>query len=155
MLFNYGDDQNNNINLCCQYTTIINGVSNRNNQLNDSYYCDIINYADNVTFSFDHACSNNIVIFGQNNTICLDNCENINIIVLGEYNNIYINDSLNIVISMGNDNYIKVKKDDKRISNLNTKLVNFDELLQFHINNDTYFLYGTIKRRYDAYGKFF
>ena len=155
ILFNYGDSQYNDINLWCQDTTIINGISNRNNRLNDSFRNDIINYANNVTFSFNWVYDNNIVIFGQNNTICLDNCNNINIIVLGKYNNIYINDSLNIVISMGDNNYIKVKKGDKRISGLNSKLVNSDELLQLSINNDNYYLYGTIKRRYDTYGKFF
>ena len=155
LLFNYGEDQKDDINLVCVDSTLINGVSNRNNQLNNSFQNNIINYADNVIFNFVGAYSNNIVIFGQNNTICLDNCSDINIIVLGKYNNIYINDSLNIVISMGDDNYIKVKKGNKRISGLNTKLVSSDELLQFLINNDNYYLYGAIKRRYDTYGKFF
>ncbi|WRK54584.1 hypothetical protein SD457_06570 [Coprobacillaceae bacterium CR2/5/TPMF4] len=109
-MFNYGEDQKDDINLVCVDSTLINGVSNRNNQLNNSFQNNIINYADNVIFNFVGAYSNNIVIFGQNNTICLDNCSDINIIVLGKYNNIYINDSLNIVISMGDDNYIKVKK---------------------------------------------
>ena len=159
LLFNYGEDQKDNINLYynlyCIDSTIINGISNRNNQLNNSYYNDIINYADNVTFSFFRAYGNNIVIFGQNNTICLNDCNENNIIILGEHNNIYINDTFKTNIVIGKNNHIRVNHNDTLTYMRNTNEINYDELLKLTIKYKECSLYGTIKRRYDMYGKFF
>lgn len=155
LLFNYGEDQKDNINLYCMDSTIINGISNRNNQLNNSYYNDIINYADNVTFSFFRAYGNNIVIFGQNNTICLNNCDENNIIILGEHNNIYINNTFKTNIVIGKNNHIRVNHNVMLTYMRNTNEINYDELLKLTIKYKECSLYGTIKRRYDMYGKFF
>ena len=155
LLFNYSKDQNNDINLCCQDSTIINGISNRNNQLIDSFFNNTINYANNVTFDIIDSIGNNILIFGQNNTICLNHCKGNIVFVLGEHNNIYINDTFCTKIIVGKNNYIRVSKNNEIMSSLNIDMINYEELLRLSISDCDYSLRGTIKRRYDTYGKFF
>ena len=157
LLFNYDNDQNNDIDLRCRCSIIINGVDDRNNQLNDSSYNIIINYANKVKFNLSgvNAINNSIVIFGKNNTICLNNCDGNDVFVLGEYNDIYINDVFKADIVVGINNYIRVNKNNKIMSSLNIDMINYEELLRLSISDCDYSLRGTIKRRYDTYGKFF